>query len=185
MAEPTTTSEHLLGRPLPVQIASYVVERLLSGGPGYADYDAHHRTLGHGLLFRHERWPSRHGVRGSRSALPSWTSRPGCMLWRACSALADYRRRCNIRESFRSSTSSSTRVNGSRCLRRFPRPDCCHEIITAIQNDHRPPYSIAEFVGLCAGVTDGLAAIHRAGFVHRTLGTHNIVVDSHRSGPTG
>ena len=54
-----------------------------------------------------------------------------------------------------------------------------HEIITSIQNDHRPPYSIAEFVALSAGVTDGLAAIHRAGFVHRTLGTHNVLVDSH------
>ena len=54
-----------------------------------------------------------------------------------------------------------------------------HEIITSIQRDHRPPYSIAEFVALSAGVTDGLAAIHRAGFVHRTLGTHNILVDSH------
>jgi serine/threonine protein kinase len=27
-------------------------------------------------------------------------------------------------------------------------------------------------------VTDGLAAIHRAGFVHRTLGTHNVIVDN-------
>ena len=46
-----------------------------------------------------------------------------------------------------------------------------HEIIASIHDDHRPPYSIAEFVTLSAGVTDGLAAIHRAGFVHRTLGT--------------
>jgi hypothetical protein len=56
MTEPKTTRDQLLGRALPVKIESYTVERFLSGGDSYADYDAHHRTLGHRLLFRHERW---------------------------------------------------------------------------------------------------------------------------------
>lgn len=32
-------------------------------------------------------------------------------------------------------------------------------------------------MALCAGITEGLAAIHRAGFVHRALGSNNIHVD--------
>jgi hypothetical protein len=52
-----------------------------------------------------------------------------------------------------------------------------HTIIASIRQGHRPPASIAEFVAWSADVTDGLAAIHRAGFVHRTLGTHNVLID--------
>src|SRR5687768_8225717 len=70
MEEPKITSDQLLGRALPVQIGSYLVERLLSDGSGYADYAANHLTLGHGLLFRHERWPSPRSARGSRSIHP-------------------------------------------------------------------------------------------------------------------
>jgi serine/threonine protein kinase len=62
---------------------------------------------------------------------------------------------------------------------RIPEAHPLHEIISSIQKDYRAPYSLTEFVALSAGVTDGLAAIHKAGFVHRTLGTHNILVDSH------
>src|SRR5262245_52336680 len=58
MTDPNTPTCKLLGRDLPVEIGSYVVERLIAGGPSYADYQASHRTLGHGLLLRHERWPS-------------------------------------------------------------------------------------------------------------------------------
>jgi serine/threonine protein kinase len=52
-----------------------------------------------------------------------------------------------------------------------------HEIIVAIRQNQRPPCSMLEFVALSAEVTDLLAAIHRARFVHRTLGVHNIMVD--------
>lgn len=51
------------------------------------------------------------------------------------------------------------------------------EIIASVENDRRPPCTISEFVAFSAGVTDGLAAIHRAGFVHRTLGIDNVIVD--------
>ena len=50
--------DHFLGRALPAKIGSYVVERLLSAGSSYADYAARHVTMGHKVLFRHERWPS-------------------------------------------------------------------------------------------------------------------------------
>src|SRR5262252_1062115 len=70
MPEPKITSDLFLGRELPAQIGSYVVERLLSAGPSYADYDARHRTLGHAVLFRHERWPSQAIAHGSRSDHP-------------------------------------------------------------------------------------------------------------------
>ncbi len=60
---------------------------------------------------------------------------------------------------------------------RIPTACSLSDVIISIRDDDRPPYSIAEFVALSAGVTDGLAAIHRAGFVHRTLGEHNVLVD--------
>ena len=33
-------------------------------------------------------------------------------------------------------------------------------------------------VTLSSAVTDGLAAVHRAGFVHRTLGSQSVLVDT-------
>jgi hypothetical protein len=48
------SDKHLLGRELPVPLGPYVVERLLTGGPSYADYLARHRTMGNALLLRHE-----------------------------------------------------------------------------------------------------------------------------------
>src|SRR5215468_4157304 len=67
MTEPNSTTVRILGRELPVQIGPYIVERLIRSNPSYADYHARHHTLGHGLLFRHERWPSAADPRDSRS----------------------------------------------------------------------------------------------------------------------
>jgi len=178
MTEPKRTNDQLLGRPLPVAIRSYEVERLLSSGSSYADYDAHHRTLGHGVLFRHERWPSILGANGSRStdlATDQWIARhalDGLRRSRRLQAELQHPRIVPVVDFF------EHEGEWFSVFARVPEAHSLHEIIASIQQDHRPPYDLAEFVGLSAGVTDGLAAIHQAGFVHRTLGTQNIIVDS-------
>jgi hypothetical protein len=175
MTPHTTTRHRLLGHALPVQIGSYLVERFLSGGSSYADYDAHHLTLGHALLFRHERWPSAQSAAGNQSTVDA-TEQPaleGLRRSRRLQAELQHPRLLPVIDFFQ---------HDGEWFSVFPRiadGHSLHEIITSIQDDHRPPYSIAEFVALSAGVTDGLAAIHRAGFVHRSLGTHNVLVDSH------
>ena len=164
----------LLGRALPVLIQSYVVDRLLSGGSSYADYVAHHLTLGHPLLFRHERWPSRSG-RG-RSNIDRATelhALDGLRRSRRLQAELQHPRILPVVDFFE---------HEDEWFSVFAQPSdaqSLYDIITSIRADRRPPYSIPEFVALSAGVTDGLAAVHRAGFVHRTLGAHNILVDSH------
>ena len=171
-------SKELLGRALPASIGAFVVERLLFGTSGYADYVAHHGTLGHELLFRHERWPSPESKRDSRSMHP----------------IMDRQTQIHALEGLRRSRRLQAELQHPRILpvidffeyegewfsvfARIPEARSLRDIITSIQEDQRPPYSIGEFVALSAGVTDGLAAIHRAGFVHRTLGSHNILVDS-------
>ena len=171
-------SAQLLGRALPVQIESYVVERQLSGSPSYADYDAHHRTLGHGVLFRHERWPSPYSAHGSQSTQPvmdratEQDALEGLRRSRRLQAEVQHPRIVPVLDFFQYEDewfSVFARLSEARTLR---------EIITSIQRGDRPPYSVGEFVELCAGLTDGLAAIHRAGFVHRTLAAANVLVDN-------
>jgi hypothetical protein len=154
------------------------VERLLFGTPGYADYIAHHRALGHELLFRHERWPSPDSERDSQSRHPTMDRETtqhafeGLRRSRRLQAELQHPRILPAIDFFEHAGewfSVFARIPEARSLR---------EIIISIHDDRRPPYTIAEFVALSAGVTDGLAAIHRAGFVHRTLGPHNILVDS-------
>jgi hypothetical protein len=177
MAERDTTSDQLLGRTLPTQIGSYVVERRLSGNPGYADYDAHHQTLGHGLLLRHERWPSPRSAFGSRSIRPimdpatELDALQGLRRARRLQAELQHPRIVPVIDFFEQEDEWFT------VFARLAEAQSLHEVFTAIQQDERPPYGLGEFVSLSAAVTDGLAAIHRAGFVHRTLGMHNIVLD--------
>ena len=176
MPEPAE-SGHLLGRTLPLTIGAYDVVRLLSDNYSYADYAARHRTLGHELLFRHERWPSPLSVRGSASAdammdrATELHALDGLRRARRLQAERHYPRLVPVVDFFESDGewfSVFAQVFGAQSL---------HEIIVAIRQNKRPPCSIPEFVALSAGVTDCLAAIHRAGFVHRTLGVHNIMVD--------
>jgi hypothetical protein len=153
----------LLGQKLPTEIGSYIVERRLQAGPSYADYAAHHRSLGHGVLFRHEHWSSElamqdalDGLRRSRR-LQAEIQHPHIL------PVVDFFEHRG--EWF----SVFPRVSDARSL---------NEIVISIARDQRPPFTISEFVAVSAGVTDGLAAIHRAGFVHRTLGIHNVLVDA-------
>ena len=173
MVETKTTSDQLFGRTLPLPIGSYIVERLLSSGPGYADHDARHQELGHGLLFRHERWPSPRRTQGSRpmDRATQLDALDGLRRARRLQAELQHPRILPVIDFFEH--------EGEWCtvFARIPEAHSLHEIVSSIKGDYRPPYSIAEFVALSAGVTDGLAAIHRAGFVHRTLGAHNIIVD--------
>jgi len=179
MTELKNARDLLLGRALPAQIRSYTVERYVHGGPSYADYVAHHRTLGHSLLFQHERWPSPQSAQSGRSLDPimdratELDALDGLRRARRLQAELQHPRILPVVDFFEHEAewfSVFSRIADSRFL---------SEIITSIQSDQRPPCAIAEFVALSAGVTDGLAAIHRAGFVHRTLGTHNVLVDSH------
>jgi hypothetical protein len=168
---------HILGRALPASIGSYVVERLLFETPGYSDYIARHRTLGHELLFRHERWPSPREW-GNVSWHPNMDRETtqhafeGLRRSRRLQAELQHPRILPAIDFFEQEGewfSVFARIPSARSLR---------DIVASIRDERRPPYSISEFVALSAGVTDGLAAIHRAGFVHRTLGPHNILVDS-------
>jgi hypothetical protein len=177
MSQPTATTDRLLGRPLPQTIGVYDVERVLSANAGYADYEARHRTLGHRLLLRHERWPSPLSARGSGSLNPSMdratelAALDGLRRARRLQAELHHPRLVPVIDFFELDDewfSVFARIPGSQSL---------HDIVASIRRNQRPPCAIAEFVALSAGVTDGLAAIHRAGFVHRTLGTHNVVVD--------
>ena len=169
---------HILGRALPASIGSYVVERLLFGTPGYSDYVARHRALGHELLLRHERWPSPRSDRGSQSWHPAMDPETtkhafeGLRRSRRLQAELQHPRIVPVIDFFEHEGewfSVFARIPAVRSLR---------DIIASIQDERRPPFSITEFVALSAGVTDGLAAIHRAGYVHRTLGPHNVFVDS-------
>jgi len=165
------SSKQLLGRALPVTIGQYVVERLVVGTPGYADYIAHHHSLGHELLFRHERWPSpQYGRRSDRQT--TLDALEGLRRARRLQAELQHPRVLSAVDFFEHEGewfSVFARIPGARAL---------HEILETLAHGQKRPYSIAEFVALSAGVTEGLAAIHQAGFVHRTLGPHNILVDS-------
>lgn len=164
----------LLGAALPVRVASYVVERSRSVGASYADYDASHATLGHDVLVRHERWPSAHVPAGSTP----FTDRAdvlhaleGLKRARRLQAALLHPRILPVIDFFEH---ASEWFSVFACV---PESRALQDVVTSIADGVRPPASIAEFVELSAGVTDGLAAIHRVGFVHRTLGIHNILMD--------
>ena len=162
----------LLGGVLPTPIGSYIVEHILSDGSSYADYEAHHRTLGHGVLFRHERWPSQLSTGGTDGTPCSHPRLEGLRRARRLQAEIQHPRILPVVDFF------EQQGEWFSVFSRMPQADSLHSIIAAIQHNDRPPASLAEFVAWSAGVTDGLAAIHRAGFVHRTLGTHNVLVDN-------
>ncbi|HET9267999.1 MAG TPA: protein kinase, partial [Vicinamibacterales bacterium] len=162
MADQSATHQ-ILGETLPAAVGSYVVERLLSGGPSYADYQAQHRSLGHGVLFRHERWPSQHATHDALD---------GLRRARRLQAEIQHPHILPVIDFFDRDGEWFT------VFARVPAARSLDQIVTSIRNGERPPCSLSEFVALSAGVTDGLAAIHRAGFVHRTLGIHNVLVDA-------
>ena len=168
-------SDQLLGTALPFRVGSYVIERLLDGGASYADYDAHHATLGHDVLFRHERWPSPDGAAGSSpfaDPVEKLHALEGLKRARRLQAELQHPRILSVVDFFKHANEWFS------VFARLPESQSMHGIITSIHNGERPPVSIAEFVAMSAGVTDGLAAIHRAGFVHRALGTDNILIDA-------
>ena len=153
----------LLGQKLPTDIGSYIVERRLVAGPSYADYAAHHRSLGHGVLFRHEHWSSDLAMRDAFD---------GLRRSRRLQAEIQHPHILPVIDFF------EQRGEWFSVFPRVPDARSLNEIITSIAKDQRPAFTISEFVAVSAGVTDGLAAIHRAGFVHRTLGIHNVLVDA-------
>ena len=157
------TTHWLLGQKLPTDVGSYIVERRLVAGPSYADYAARHRSLGHGVLFRHEHWSSDLAMRDAFD---------GLRRSRRLQAEIQHPHILPVIDFF------EQRGEWFSVFPRVPDARSLNEIITSIAKDQRPPFTISEFVAVSAGVTDGLAAIHRAGFVHRTLGIHNVLVDA-------
>jgi nucleoside 2-deoxyribosyltransferase len=157
------TTHWLLGQRLPTEIGSYVVERRLVSGPSYADYAARHLTLGHDVLFRHEHWSSDLAMRDALE---------GLRRARRLQAEIQHPHILPVFDFF------EHRGEWFSVFPRVPEARSLHEIISAIAKEQRPPFTISEFVAVSAGVTAGLAAIHRAGFVHRTLGIHNVLVDA-------
>jgi hypothetical protein len=156
------TTHRLLGEALPVEIGSYVIDRRLLTGPSYADYAAHHRSLGHRVLVRHEHWSSDLAVQDALDGLRRSRRLQAEIQHPHILPVVDF---FEYRGEW---FSVFPWVSGARSL---------NDIITSIARDRRPPFTISEFVAVSAGVTDGLAAVHRAGFVHRTLGIHNVLVD--------
>ena len=133
--------------------------------------------MGHPLLLRHERWPSprnwqaRSPVRPTMDRQTAQHALAGLRRSRRLQAEIQHPRILPVIDFFEHDGewfSVFAEIADAHSL---------HDIIRSIQRGQRPPCSMAEFVAISAGVTDGLAAIHRAGFVHRTLGTNNILVD--------
>ena len=157
------TTGRLRDEALPTQLGSYVVERLLTAGSSYADYQAKHCTLGHTVLFRHERWPSQQTTRDALDGLRR-----------------SRRLQAEIRHSHIVPVVDLFERDGEwfSVFASTPDTQSLAQVVEAIASGERPPCSISEFVAISAGVTDGLAAIHRWGFVHRTLGSHNVLVDT-------
>ena len=154
------------GESLPSTIGSYVLERRVSGGEGYVDYDARHRVLEHRVCFRHERWPS-------RNPGPEWDAALAALRRsRRLQAELNHARVALVLDFFQDRGEWFTvfaYTSDAPSLR---------DSIRLIHAGDRPPFAIDEFVQLSAGITDGLAAIHDAGFVHRTLGSNNLLVDA-------
>jgi hypothetical protein len=169
-------ADRLLGRVLPTPVLSYRVERLLSdgGSMSYADYLAHHHSLGHGVLLRHERWLSPELTRFEDETVVRTVEHAleGLRRARRLQAELQHPRILPVIDFF------ETDGEWFSVFGHSAEAQSLHAIISSIQASRRPPFTIAEFVAVSAGVTDGLAAIHRAGFVHRTLGTHNVLVDN-------
>src|SRR5262245_48304369 len=166
----------LLGRVLPTAVRAYGIERLLADGGemSYADYLAHHQALGHGVLFRHERWLSPE-LRPSEDSAVTRTieyALEGLRRARRLQAELQHPRVLPVMDFFQEDGEWFSVFGHSA------EAQSLHTTIEAIKANRRPPFSIAEFVAVSAGVTDGLAAVHRAGFVHRTLATDNVLVGS-------
>ncbi|MCA8949180.1 MAG: protein kinase [Planctomycetes bacterium] len=160
----TNAGDPVLGCELPAAIGSYRVERSLFAGGFYADYAAVHATLGHALTFRCERWPSR----------PEWRERPEALdaLRRARRLQAELRhpRIVPVVDFF---------ASGGRWFTVFdhePEAPTLATPLAAIRNGELPPPDIEHFVRWSAALTDGLAALHRAGYVHRTLGPETVLL---------
>ena len=156
------TPGHLL-QELPRTIGSYAVEQRIVAGPSYADYRARHITLGHRVLLRQERWPSQEGAPGAIEGLRR-----------------SRRLQAEIRHPHILPIIDFFEWNGEwfSVFASAPETQSLAEVIASITRGERPPLSISEFVALSGAVTDGLAAVHRLGFVHRTLGSHSVLVDS-------
>jgi hypothetical protein len=151
-------------RDLPKTIGSYAVEQRIVAGPSYADYQARHVALGNRVVLRQERWPSQEGAA------------PG-----AIEGLRRARRlQAEIRHPHILPIVDFFECNGGwfSVFASAPETQSLAEVIAAINSGQRPPLSLSEFVALSSAVTDALAAVHRAGFVHRTLGSQSVLVDS-------
>ena len=133
-------------------------------GPSYADYRARHVALGHQVVLRQERWPSQQGAP------------PG-----ALEGLRRSRRlQAELRHPHILPVVDFFECNGEwfSVFASAPEAASLADVIASINSGERPPLSLSEFVTLSSAVTDGLAAVHRAGFVHRTLGSQSVLLDT-------
>jgi len=151
---------------LPASVGAYEVLQALSPGSNYADYAARHRTLGHAVMLRHERWPSAPGAADTDTRL----ALEGLRRARRLQAELQHPHILPVIDFFQQEGEWFS------VFAQLARARSLDEMISSISTQSRPPCSLTEFVTLSAGITGGLAAIHRAGFVHRTLGAHNVLV---------
>lgn len=152
------------GNRLPDSIGPYTIVGLPRDNPSYCDFDAVHAVMGHAVLLRHEKWPS------TVSGDPE-----GDLL---LGALRRARRlQAELRHPRILKVLDFLNVNGE-WFTVFERSEgrTLGVYTQLIRTRKCRPLHVHEYVRICTGLADALAAVHRAGYVHRTLNVHSVVV---------
>jgi hypothetical protein len=146
------------------RIGRYSVSAELSESPGYRDFDARHDVMGQPVLLRQEKWASGKNEDPDRQLHLRALGRA-----RRLQAEIRHPRILKVLDFFEVDGEWFTvfERDGSASLRTW---------VQEIDAGKRRHFSIDEYLRICSGLTDALAAIHRAGFVHRTLGVHDVLV---------
>lgn len=130
----------------------------------YCDFDAVHAVMGNAVLLRHEKWPS------------TLTGDPeGDLL---LGALRRARRlQAELRHPRILKVLDFLNVNGE-WFTVFERSEgrTLGSYTESIRTRQCRSMHVHEYVRICTGLADALAAVHRAGYVHRTLSVHSVVV---------
>lgn len=140
-----------------VRIGNYQRGERLDAGTLYDDFAARHASLGHGVLLRHEKWASRGSpeqVAALRHArrFQAELRHPNILPLIDFFALDD------------------------EVYSVFPaHPDL--RPLTAVLSDAPLWARIGVYLRLCGGLTSALSAIHRRGYIHRTISMRSILVD--------
>jgi Protein kinase domain/Nucleoside 2-deoxyribosyltransferase len=150
----------------PRRVDRYTLRRVLHFGGNYTDYAAVHTALGSSLVIRHEQWLE-------RCEDPATSAGAIADLTRARKLQTELRhpRILRVLDFFEFESQWLT------VFEVLPEVSTLAQVEDEIQSGRRLRLSLSEYLRLCAGLTEGLAAVHRAGYVHRTLSKHTVYVD--------